>query len=138
MLHSGRSGVFVKQSASTEHAPFAREIRNSVTSSTLNAPAPYRPGLDVSLLASVASDGEGQWPVVVCRVAGAMGALRVYLYVDGDFAETWAPASELATYDGRKIPPGRHIVTVRAIDAVGRWGGASIIVEVTERKAFAS
>ena len=127
----------MEQAAVTGRTRFG-EMRN-FAAADLHAPAPSRPGLEVSLLATVATDGERRWPVVITRVAGNVGTLRLYLYVDGDLAETWIPASTVADYDGRKIPAGRHVVTARAVDAVGRWGGASIVVAVSERsKAFAS
>lgn len=63
------------------------------------------------------------------RVNGARTPTRLYLYVDGDLADSWVDIQ--ADYDvphGR-IAPGRHAVTVRAVDALGRWAGASTIVE---------
>lgn len=67
--------------------------------------------------------------VIRLRVNGARTPTRLYLYVDGDLADTWVDVE--ATYDAPagRLAPGRHAVTVRAVDALGRWAGASTIVE---------
>ena len=63
------------------------------------------------------------------RVNGARTPTRLYLYVDGDLADTWVDVE--ASYDASngRLAPGRHAVTARAVDALGRWAGASTIVE---------
>ena len=63
------------------------------------------------------------------RVSGARTPTRLYLYVDGDLADTWVDVE--ASYDASngRLAPGRHAVTARAVDALGRWAGASTIVE---------
>jgi hypothetical protein len=67
--------------------------------------------------------------VLRLRVNGARTPTRIYLYVDGDLADTWVDVE--ASYDAsaERIKPGRHAVTARAVDALGRWAGASTIVE---------
>ena len=67
--------------------------------------------------------------VIRLHVSGARTPTRLYLYVDGDLADTWVDVE--ASYDASKgrLAPGRHAVTVRAVDALGRWAGASTIVE---------
>jgi len=63
------------------------------------------------------------------RVLGARTPARLYLYVDGDLVDTWVDIE--ASYDASpgRLPSGRHAVTVRAVDALGRWAGMSTIVE---------
>ncbi|HEV8584338.1 MAG TPA: hypothetical protein VGT02_05160 [Methylomirabilota bacterium] len=67
--------------------------------------------------------------VLRLRVNGARLPTRLYLYVDGDLADSWVDVE--ATYDPPPghLAPGRHAVTARAVDALGRWAGASVIVE---------
>jgi hypothetical protein len=66
------------------------------------------------------------------RVAGARMPARIYLYVDGDLADMWVDVE--ATYDlaAARFPEGPHAITARAVDVLGRWGGASVVV-ATER-----
>jgi hypothetical protein len=67
--------------------------------------------------------------VIRLRVRGARLPTRLYLYVNGDLADSWVDVE--ATYDAApgRLPPGRHAVTARAVDALGRWAGTSVIVE---------
>jgi hypothetical protein len=63
------------------------------------------------------------------RVHGARTPTRLYLYVDGDLVAAWVDIE--ASYDAtpEQLPSGRHSVTMRAVDALGRWAAASTIVE---------
>jgi hypothetical protein len=72
---------------------------------------------------------EEKQTVLRLRVNGARTPTRLYLYVDGDLADTWVDVE--ASYDASagRLAPGRHAVTARAVDALGRWAGASTIVE---------
>jgi hypothetical protein len=67
--------------------------------------------------------------VLCLRVNGARTPTRLYLYVDGDLVDTWVDVE--ASYDASeaRLASGRHAVTARAVDALGRWAGASTIVE---------
>jgi hypothetical protein len=62
-------------------------------------------------------------------VAGAVMPIRLYLYLDGELLD--ATQQEAGTYEYRttSIDGGRHALTARAVDAIGRWGGASGIVD---------
>lgn len=85
-----------------------------------------RPGLDVTVtVRRVAWEAEG--PLVRVRVAGASGLFRVYVYADGELVEAWIPGAESNEFVCRALASGRHTVTARAIDALGRWGGASTL-----------
>jgi hypothetical protein len=64
-------------------------------------------------------------------VIGGRAPIRLYLYVNGDLVETWTESVgefDLALDD---YGPGRHAVTARAVDTLGRWAGASIVVCAT-------
>lgn len=84
-----------------------------------------RPGLDVSVTAVGATRPV---PEVRLSARGGTAPMRVYVYVDGQLVDAHAPAEESFTVDLAGLPAGRHAVTARAIDASGRWGGASIVV----------
>lgn len=90
--------------------------------------APRRPGLQLSVEARVGENGDAF--LVAVAVAGAVMPIRLYLYLDGELLD--ATRQEADTYEYRaaaSIDPGRHAVTARAVDATGRWGGASGIVD---------
>lgn len=92
------------------------------------APEPVRPGLDVSLMVGFTPVPERSGHVALVRLAGGAPPLRVSLYVDGDLVEGWMPAPETCELPLPALGPGRHAVTVRAVDAHGRWGGASAVL----------
>ncbi|MBI1735579.1 MAG: hypothetical protein HYR51_10425 [Candidatus Rokubacteria bacterium] len=88
--------------------------------------AARRPGLDVSVsIRRVAWEREGA--LVHVRVSGGSGPFRVYVYADGELVEAWIPGGESNEFLCRALATGRHTVTARAIDAHGRWGGASVL-----------
>jgi hypothetical protein len=62
------------------------------------------------------------------RVTGGRPPVRLYLYVNGDLAEAWTESVGLFDLSLDEYGPGRHAVTVRAVDSRGRWAGASMIV----------
>ncbi|HEU4367810.1 MAG TPA: hypothetical protein VFV05_06205 [Methylomirabilota bacterium] len=62
------------------------------------------------------------------RVSGGRAPVRLYLYVNGDLAETWSESVGLFDLSLDEYGPGRHAVTARAVDATGRWAGASMVV----------
>jgi len=71
-------------------------------------------------------------------VAGGRAPVRLYLYVNGDLAEAWTDSEGSFDLSLDEYGPGRHAVTARAVDALGRWAGASLIVacfaETSERE----
>ena len=67
--------------------------------------------------------------VIRLRVHGARTPTRLYLYIDGDLADSWVDIEAAYDAHAERITPGRHAVTARAVDALGRWAGASTIVE---------
>jgi hypothetical protein len=62
------------------------------------------------------------------RVMGARLPVRLYLYVNGDLAEAWTEREASFDFSLDVYGPGRHAVTGRAVDALGRWAWASTIV----------
>jgi len=90
------------------------------------------PGLRVALSVTPIEDVVGPDDTVSVRVdvSEALWPLRVSIYLDGDLVDTWLPGT-----DGYEVQlpcgHGRHVVTARAIDARGRWGGASTLLDVT-------
>ncbi len=69
------------------------------------------------------------------RVAGARMPARIYLYVDGDLAETWVDVEASYELPAERFAPGPHAITARAVDSLGRWGGASTVVEMAEARS---
>lgn len=65
------------------------------------------------------------------RVVGARMPARIYLYVDGDLADMWVDVEAVYELGTGRFAPGPHAVTARAVDHLGRWGGASAVVETT-------
>lgn len=62
------------------------------------------------------------------RAVGAHLPVRLYLYVDGDLAESWTDREASFDFSLDVYGPGRHAVTARAVDSHGRWAGASMVV----------
>ena len=66
------------------------------------------------------------------RVNGARTPTRLYLYVDGDLADMWIDVEAVYELQSGRFAPGPHAITARAVDSLGRWGGASTVVETAE------
>jgi hypothetical protein len=62
------------------------------------------------------------------RVTGGRPPVRLFLYVNGDLAEAWTESEGLFDLSLDEYGPGRHAVTARGVDALGRWAGASMVV----------
>ena len=62
------------------------------------------------------------------EVKDAARPVRVSVYLDGDLVDTWTPSSEAHEVHLAGVR-GRHLVTARAFDAAGRWGGASVMID---------
>ncbi|HEY7517790.1 MAG TPA: hypothetical protein VIE36_05785 [Methylomirabilota bacterium] len=69
------------------------------------------------------------------RVAGARMPVRIYLYVDGDLADMWVDVEAVYELQAGRFPAGPHAITARAVDHLGRWGGASTVVETRDAVA---
>ena len=89
------------------------------------------PGLHVALSVKPVEDVMGPEDAVAVRVEVIEAAkpLRVSIYVDGDLVDTWVPANNGYEFHLPGVR-GRHLFTARAIDARGRWGGASTLFDI--------
>jgi hypothetical protein len=89
------------------------------------------PGLQVALSVKPIEDVIGPDDAIAVRVdvREATKPLRVSIYVDGDLVDTWVPAQSGYEFHVPGVR-GRHLVTARAIDADGRWGGASRLFDL--------
>jgi hypothetical protein len=88
------------------------------------------PGLRVALNVKSVQDVTLDDAVAIhVDVVDAARPLRISVYLDGDLVDTWVPA--MNTYELR-LPNvrGRHVITARAMDGHGRWGGASTLVNL--------
>ena len=87
------------------------------------------PALRVTLeTGDAASDAAMGVVSIRARAAGGRLPVRMYLYVNGDLAEAWTTAEGDFDLSLDHYGPGRHAVTARAVDTLGRWAGASMIV----------
>lgn len=65
-------------------------------------------------------------------VTGGRGPVRLYVYINGDLVESLSEPVARFDLSLDEHGPGRHAVTARAVDALGRWAGASIVVACAE------
>ena len=87
------------------------------------------PGVRVTLeTGDPVNDGALGVVSIKARVTGGRAPVRLYLYVNGDLAETWTEAEGSFDLSLDEYGPGRHAVTARGVDALGRWAGASMVV----------
>ena len=80
----------------------------------------------------IAVQVEAEDGTVRIRVAGGRMPVRIFLYVDGDLADMWVDLAAAYDLTAGRFSPGPHAITARAVDNLGRWGGASMVVETTE------
>jgi hypothetical protein len=92
------------------------------------------PGLHVALNVTPVEDPRGEAEAVAVRVqvTASTQPLRVSIYLDGDLVDTWIPGPTGHETRLSRVG-GRHVVTARAIDAEGRWGGASTLFDLAPR-----
>src|SRR5262250_3632237 len=62
------------------------------------------------------------------RAVGAHLPVRLYLYVDGDLAESWTDREASFDFSLDVYGPGRHAVTTRAVEEHGRWAGSPTVL----------
>lgn len=80
----------------------------------------------------IAVQVEAEDGTIRIRVAGARMPARIYLYVDGDLADMWVDVEAAYELQAGRFAAGPHAITARAVDHLGRWGGASTVVETRE------
>ena len=67
------------------------------------------------------------------RATDSRAPVRLSLYMDGDLAEAWVGTDATYEIPTGRVPAGRHALTARAVDALGRWAGASVLVDIPAR-----
>ena len=83
--------------------------------------------LDVTLHDVVADEREPGLFTVRVSVGGGRDPIRLYVYLDGEAVGAGYGASD--RYEFRAPTRGpRSVLTVRAIDSIGRWGGTSRVI----------
>ncbi|HEY6416233.1 MAG TPA: hypothetical protein VIX41_08350, partial [Acidimicrobiales bacterium] len=58
-------------------------------------------------------------------VGGGRAPLRLLLYLDGELASACDSVADVYEFRAAGLAGARRALTVRVIDADGRWGGAS-------------
>ena len=92
-------------------------------------PGARPPGLRVTLdTGDPVTDAALGGVSIRARVLGGRTPVRLYLYVNGDLVEAWTEAEGHFDLSLDEHGPGRHAVTARGVDALGRWAGASMVV----------
>ena len=87
------------------------------------------PSLRVALETGDPATDDAMGAVLIrVRATGGRLPVRMYLYVNGDLAEAWTESEGEFDLSLDHYGPGRHAVTARVVDALGRWAGASLIV----------
>lgn len=89
----------------------------------------FQPGLSVALTAWPDDDTHARY-AVQARVGEVTAPLTLSLYLDGHLVDTDTGASTVHDFLATDVSPGWHVVTVRAVDGAGRWGGASTVIDV--------
>jgi hypothetical protein len=73
--------------------------------------------------------------VVRARASDTTGVVRTQVWVDGKLRDTVKSAHVSWRWSLRHARPGRHLIIVRAFDAAGNHGSASVRVRVVRRRA---
>lgn len=95
------------------------------------APAAVRPPtLRVAMDIGFSDDPGRAAAAVHVHVSGARPPVRVHIYVDGDLAAVQCGTGLIYDLPVGRAPSGRHTVTVRASDALGRWADTSMLVDL--------
>jgi hypothetical protein len=93
-------------------------------------PSRLRPAtLRVRIEAGLAEDPATGLASIHVSVSGARAPVRLYLYVDGDLAGAWGDVEVTHELRVGDVKTGRHAVTARAVDALGRWAGTSTVID---------
>lgn len=70
-------------------------------------------------------------------VNGGRAPLRLLLYVDGDLASACDSVADIYEFRASSLAGPRRALTVRVIDADGRWGSASQVISGSSKEAAA-
>jgi len=80
-------------------------------------------------LATRMETGEEAALAVTVSVAGGQAPLRLSLHLDGGLVGAWESVADLYEFRVAPLRGPRQALTVRAVDAAGRWGSRSVIVD---------
>ncbi len=93
--------------------------------------------LDLTLHDVVPDGDEPGLFTVHVSVGGGRGPFRLYVYLDGELVGAWHEASDRYEFRAPEQRGPRSVVTVRAIDSTGRWGGTSRVIRTAPVPATA-
>jgi len=85
--------------------------------------------LDVTLHDVVADSREPGLFAARVSVGGGRDPIRLYVYLDGEPVGAWPATSDRYEFRAPDARGPRSVVTVRAIDSIGRWGGTSRVIQ---------
>ncbi len=60
-------------------------------------------------------------------VVGGQGEVRMFVHVDGDLVGAWDGGTGVYTFMAPDRLRPRRVLTARAVDRTGAWGGASLL-----------
>ena len=66
------------------------------------------------------------------HVSGAKAPIRLYLYVGGELADAWTDTEAVYELRAADVKSARQPITARAVDALGRWAGTSVIFDASQ------
>lgn len=60
-------------------------------------------------------------------VVGGQGEVRMFVHVDGELVGAWDGGTGVYTFTAPDHFRPRRVLTARAVDGTGAWGGASLL-----------
>jgi hypothetical protein len=85
--------------------------------------------LQVSLGARAVDAPEDTALAVHVSVAGGVTPLKLTLHLDGRVVGRWDSVADVYEFRVASLAVGPRALTVRVVDAVGRWGSRSVMVD---------
>lgn len=77
---------------------------------------------------SVQADQPGPGAISIeVSVVGGQGEVRMFVHVDGELVGAWDGGSGVYTFRAPEHLRPRRVLTARAVDGTGAWGGASLL-----------
>lgn len=86
------------------------------------------PSLRVAMDVGFPDDPDRATAAVHVHVSGARPPVRVHIYVGGELAAVQCGTGLIYDLPAGRVAAGRHTITVRASDALGRWADTSMQV----------
>lgn len=85
--------------------------------------------LQISLGARAVEAAEETALAVHVSVAGGTAPLKLTLHLDGRVVGGWDSVADVYEFRVASLAVGPCALTVRVVDAVGRWGSRSVVVD---------